>query len=527
MTTIVDQLPQIAKGDVGLYAVDPDGGVTVCVDPGETIRVARTDSGLDAQTDAADRVAYVTPVPGGNGWTVLTFAADEAAGLTPFLDGLFRGQEEKEEIKADMESMYSSSLALMEEVSMVGDMLPKLPTGESEVDVVRMSLEALLVAASVESALFVRYEEQRNLIEVLVHVTADGVVATEFDELDPDGIACRAIRGGDEALLEDAVEGGSRAELTTPEQLARREVIAVPVRYGGSEKPVTLGALLLLDKRPNTYSNTDRFGSQDTKLATSVAAMLGSVLGTRKVAELGNEMRNAHVLHQQILPDGSPNFDGFDLAGDSVSPGAVGGDYYDFLQMPDGRMLCVVADVSGHNLASCLVMVSFRAALRLLASTLDAPGAVFDSLAATLFSDLSRTELFITAVCAAIEPGTGRMEICNAGHNPTMIYRARTGEVEEIFAEDTVLGFLPAPEHDVAQAQLEPNDVVLLYTDGVTEAENAAGEFLEEPRLREILKKASGGTAAEILAAVYGAVEDFADGEGDGDDISVLVIKVK
>ena len=145
---------------------------------------------------------------------------------------------------------------------------------------------------------------------------------------------------------------------------------------------------------------------------------------------------------------------------------------------------------------------------------------------ASLFPDLSRTELFITAVGATIEPGTRALELANAGHNPTMIFRAATAEIEEVFAADTVIGFLPGPKHEVATRNLESGDVVLLYTDGVTEAANVEGEFFEEGRLREILKLAAHRPAAEILESVYAAVDEWADDSVEGDDVSVVVIKV-
>ena len=525
----VRHLPRIAKGEIRLYAVAADGGVIEQPDGAdpETISFHVEDGELCVELDTTRAFRHGL-IEGSENWIVLTYDAADDTTIGSFLTSIFDNLAEKEQIKRDMESMYSSSLALLEEVSMVGEMLPNLATGDTELDVVRMGLESLIVAASVESAIFVRYDAERELAEVLLHVeAATGVVADyEGDRFITAGVAWDAISSTGGALLEKVPTGSALGESGSPERHAKREIIAVPVRYGGAEKSVTLGAMLVLDKRANAYSTTDEFGSQDTKLATSVAAMLGSVLGTRKVAELGNEMRTAQTLHQQILPERSPTFEGFDLAGRSVSPGAVGGDYYDFLPLPDGRVMCVVADVSGHNLASCLVMVGARAALRLLATTTTNTGEVFDKLAASLFPDLSRTELFITAVIAMIDSETRTLEMANAGHNPTMICRAATGEVEEVFAEDTVIGFLPAPKHDVATRSLESGDVVLLYTDGVTEAANSEGGFLGEERLRDILKGAAHGTAGEILDSVYSAVDEWADEAAEGDDISVVVIKV-
>ena len=363
-----------------------------------------------------------------------------------------------------------------------------------------------------------------------LHSGADGVPrSTPYQGTaivaDGDGLVWRAARSTSGAILESVPGGAHLGEPASPESFARKQVIAVPVRYGTVDKAVTLGVLLMMDKRKNAYSNQTDLGSQETKLAFSVASMLGSVLGTRKVAELGNEMRMAQTLQQQILPESSPHVVGFDLAGRCTTSGAVGGDYFDFLQLPDGRMMVVVADVSGHNLASGMIMVSVRTTLRLLANSLSSPGPVFDALAASLFEDLNRTERFITAAAVAIEPGSRSVDLVNAGHNATMIYRAGTGAIEEVLGADTVLGFLPSPEHEVSTLDLCPGDVALLYTDGVTEATDANDEMFEEQRLRAVLRDAAPGSAAEILESVFRAVAEFADMAEQGDDVSAVVIK--
>ena len=124
-----------------------------------------------------------------------------------------------------------------------------------------------------------------------------------------------------------------------------------------------------------------------------------------------------------------------------------------------------------------------------------------------------------------IGAGSSRIELVKAGHNPTMIYRAATGEIEEILGADTVLGFLSAPEHEVLVLDLLPGDVALLYTDGVTEAVDAKGEMFEEQRLRAVLADGAKGSADEILESVFRAVTDFADKAEKGDDVSAVVIK--
>ncbi len=464
-------------------------------------------------------------------WALLTFDESQSTEATSFLTDLFLLLDDKQQLDQDMESMVSSSMALSEIVCTLHSLLPELPTGATEKMVARMGLDALMVATSAQQGYYLRLAEDRSNVEVLLRLPAEQDAVEDIDEEglldllleDSNSLLRRAIHGKGGAILEVVSIGSS------PKNQVKREMIAVPVRYGGGGRSVTIGALLLMDplKAPDTRPGFMRLGSQETEVANSVASALGAAIGTRKVAEYDKEMRMAQELQQQILPSGPPKLAGFDLAGSCETSGDVGGDYFDYLTLPDGRVLVVVADVSGHNLASGMVMVSARASLRLLASMHGEVPQVFDELASSLYKDLSRLERFITMVGVALHPGELKIEVANAGHNPTMVYRAATGEVEEISGEDTVLGFLPKPRHETHTLDLEPDDVVFLYTDGITEAINEAGEMYEEERLKTALAKAAGGTAEEILASVLGSIEEFADKAVQGDDVSAVVVKVK
>ncbi|MEE9125845.1 MAG: PP2C family protein-serine/threonine phosphatase, partial [Planctomycetota bacterium] len=397
-------------------------------------------------------------------------------------------------------------------------------------------LRALMVAVSVERALYLRMNHDLGQAEVLVQVLAQdaGLPLVEpytGDELvfesDGDSVMWRAVRGPGTGILESVVDPDSLGPIGCPERLAQRQVIAVPVRYGSGDKAVTMGALLIMDKRANAYSTSTELGSQETKLASSVGAMLGSVLGTRKVAEFGKELEMGQDMQQQILPSGAPDVVGYDLAGLCTTSAHVGGDYYDFLPLRDGRTMIMIADVSGHNLPSGMMMVSARTTLRLLALQETDCRKIFDELASSMFSDLIKTERFITAAAVTIEETSHRLQIVNAGHNPTMIYRAATDEVEELMADNTVLGFMPAPTHHMLEAELAPGDFVLLYTDGVTESMNIDGEMFGEERLKGVLRSSALGSATNILSAVFGAVEFHADKTSNEDDITAVVIKAK
>ena len=529
---VLKRLPRVVGGEILSYHLDSSAKVISPSGCHEMVQFT-LDAGQLRVVTEPDRKAVSIRLVADQEWVAFTFASDQAAELMPFLEGLFSVLTEKEMVELDMESMQTSSLALLEEVSMVGEMLPELPLCSTDLEVAKIGMSALMVASSVERVMFARIEEAGRFAEVVVQfeLDSDGTPRMVPFEGEPflsegDGLVWRAARNlGGSAILESVPPGGFLGQSGSPESLAKNQVIAVPVRYGTVEKTVTLGVLLMMDKCKNAYSNQVHLGSQETKLASSVASMLGSVLGTRKVTELGNEMRMAQTLQQQILPETSPEVDGFDLAGRCTTSGAVGGDYFDFLKLPDGRVMVVVADVSGHNVASGMIMVSARTTLRLLVKSLADPALVFDALAASLFEDLTQTERFITAVAAVIEAGSPRVEFVNAGHNPTMIYRAATGEIEEAFGADTVLGFLPAPEHELLALDLAPGDVALLYTDGVTEALDGNGQMFEEERLRSVLKSSAAGSAEQILESVFESVEEFSGKAEKSDDVSAVVIK--
>jgi sigma-B regulation protein RsbU (phosphoserine phosphatase) len=151
--------------------------------------------------------------------------------------------------------------------------------------------------------------------------------------------------------------------------------------------------------------------------------------------------------------------------------------------------------------------------------------AVFDELADALHDDLARTERFISAIGVALAPGGRRLEVVNAGHCPALVHRARTGRIEEVHSENPILGLVPGVRHVATELTLEVGDVVLLYTDGVTEAANAAGEMFGEGRLRDVLAAAAGAGAGQVLERVFAAVERFTGEPRRADDISALVIR--
>ena len=531
---LLDSLSGLQVGPIAWHIVGPEGDVRRSSSGHKPPRFVVREGNVEAELSSHER-CVVGAVDSEGSRTVLVFPAELEAQVAPFVAAIVGTLHELDRLEHDLEGMYPSSLALLEEISMVSEIMPLLATGSSDREVAEMGLRRMLYAASIERGFYLRVEPEGDACEALVQVAMDAHGRNAISLPCPsqpvsvphDGIVRRAISCNGDAILEAVPEGGSLGCPGSPESLAKRQAIAVPVRFGDSERSETLGVLLLLDKRANNYSSKDKFGSDETKLAVALAAMLGAVLGSRKLAEIGKELEMAKVIQRQILPEEPGKVPGFDLAGLCMTSGAVGGDYFDYLPMADGRQLVVVADVSGHNLASGMLMVSARATLRVLAAMHGGVVDIFDDLGAFLFHDLNKTERFITAIATALKPDSRVVEFVGAGHNAAMVYRARTGAVEVVATEGPILGFFPAPRYAVQRIELAPGDSILLYTDGLTEAIDERDEMFGEERLAAVFAGASSKGAKECLAAVVGAVVGFRDRNAHRDDITAVVIQAQ
>jgi serine phosphatase RsbU (regulator of sigma subunit) len=480
------------------------------------------------------------PLPA-EGLALLTFDATGAEHMEPMFRELLRLAADNQRLEADLDSMDARSAFLLEEWALVIETLPRLPTGETETEIVELALCRLVTAAGVQRAVYVEHVPERNQGYVRGHVVVEvgereprPVPYPMELELDDDrvGLFGRALHYGDEAGMhrltgkENAAIAEEFAASEGPESLARKDLIAVPVRYGNGPDATTLGVLMVMDRNPHgSFQGNSDLDNEERVLTAAVASLLGAVLGVRQSTRLRHELETANQIQLVLRPQQPGRVPGFDLAGACRTFGEVGGDYLDYLPMSGGRLLAVVADVSGHNLASGMLMVTARAALRVLAGRNERVGRVFDELAAALHDDLTRTERFLTAAAIALEPGGREATIANAGHNDTLVFRAATRSVERIGSTDPLLGFLPDLVFGEHRVRLAPGDVLVVYTDGITEATNAAGEMFGDDALDRVLREHAGRTAEGIRKSIFEAVDKFVGRRGYDDDVTVLVVK--
>ena len=238
---------------------------------------------------------------------------------------------------------------------------------------------------------------------------------------------------------------------------------------------------------------------------------------------LEREMQVAAEIQRQILPKGAPAVPGYQLVGWNLPARQVGGDYYDLLALPDGRVELVVGDVSGKGIPAALMVSTLHSALRLLLDHAGFGPSLLERLNRHILES-SAANKFITMLIAELEPSTGILRYLNAGHNPGFLLRA-SGRVEELSSGGIPLGLLPNSRYQPREVVVEPGDFVCLYSDGITEAESITEEEFGTERLIGILREHAGKPLQVVLEEIQTAVSRFALGKPQYDDQTLVLLR--
>lgn len=243
-------------------------------------------------------------------------------------------------------------------------------------------------------------------------------------------------------------------------------------------------------------------------------------------ARIKRDMEIAQQIQISLLPEHPPHLFGVDMAGRCVSAAHVGGDYYDFFLRDEHTVDLLIADVSGHSVGAALIMAEVRTLLRPHVNTAQNASSILKLLNSQLYDDLTRAELFITMFYAKYNSATGRLSYANAGHNRPLVCRERVEACLELDAEGLIIGVKPSVIFEERSTELLKGDVLLFYTDGLTEATNAEGSSFGVERTCSHLKAVRNLPAQDILDSFYSAVTEFTGLETFQDDISLVVIKI-
>lgn len=301
-----------------------------------------------------------------------------------------------------------------------------------------------------------------------------------------------------------------------------RSLLLAPLMTRGE----IVGALLVdQGSRPRYFSPREIqviMGIANQAAVAIEGARLGRDAEEKKRFE--DELRLARQIQKSFLPAAYPVVPGYEICSLWETAREVSGDFYDFVNLPDERLGITIADVSDKGMAAAMFMAVSRTILRTMAIGKPTPRETIERANDVILAD-AQSDMFVTVFYAVLNPHTHRLAYVNAGHNPPLFYRSRRRELTTLSAHDLALGVLKGITVQEHEIEFEPGDLVLMYTDGVTEATNAREEEFGTGRLGQIVVANAGRRVEQIVDEIKRAVTDFA-GEGvHFDDVTMVALK--
>lgn len=389
-------------------------------------------------------------------------------------------------------------------------------------------------------------DETLNQVASLVFeaVPAERVIIMLRDEKSTEGMEIKVARtrGVDEPITEvrisrtimnEVIENGKSVLTSDAQQDPKfasqtiilqgvRSVMAVPLSVDEHD----VFGLVYADSP--THSAT--FKTEHLDILTTLASVAAirvqnaSLLDERINRErMERELELATEIQQRFQPSAPPIIEGYEFQGISFSCYEIGGDYYDFIPGTDGSMVIALGDVSGKGTAAALLMSSLHAAIH---GQVAAKTPLADAITSVnqYLAENTPANRFVTLFAAELDPASQKLRYINAGHNPPLIGRSN-GQVEQLASGGLPLGIMPFAEYEVGEVELMSGDVLVVYSDGVSEANNLAEEEFGIERLTNVLKANLGGTASSIRDKVESALSAFTGTAPANDDITLVIVK--
>jgi len=341
-----------------------------------------------------------------------------------------------------------------------------------------------------------------------------------------------AASGQEEVVLEDE-SSGRTAMQTGIIRTGTRGIVAVPLQklhmadaagetFVG-KTPDLLGLLYLDTRSQAAVTGLDRQVRQTSAVEGSTVIENARLFRlARNQERIQHEMFLARNIQQGLLPRELPRSDYFQVFSITTPTEAVGGDYYDVMELPDGRSGFALADVSGKGLPAALMAASLQGAFGAVAAGAPDLGELFRRVNDYL-CDRTPPEMFATLLYGVLDR-QGGFEFVNAGHIPPLIVRAQGG-VDHLESSNFPVGLFPHVEFTANRAQVHPGDLIVTTSDGVTEARDVLGGLFGDARLLSLLQACSGQTADEVVRKILASIREFVGTAPQSDDLTVTIVR--
>lgn len=387
-------------------------------------------------------------------------------------------------------------------------------------------LDAVVKFLAVEKASIMTYDPALGALRIVAARGMDPGIMEKAVVRVGEGISGRVFASHEPVLIREieTSETGPGRERYRTRSLISAPVTCFPMKVG--EEP--LGVINVTDR-----TDGRPFTDADMRLLTTLADQAAAYLHITRLLEerqaterLRQQLEIARQIQYKLLPSGPPSIDGLDVAGRLITAEKVGGDYYDCFLTHAKRASFVVADVSGHSVGAALIMAAFRAAIRAQMDADYSPAMLVQRINSILYEDLFQSEQFISMVYLQYVRSRQLIQYCAAGHPPPIVWRQSMGGFEEIGTGDGLLGIEARGVFHERQMVVSRGDVILMYTDGITEAANREGERFGRGRLIEVLRDAVVGSSRQIVDVVVESAQAFVDPLPLSDDVTAMAIKL-
>lgn len=328
----------------------------------------------------------------------------------------------------------------------------------------------------------------------------------------------RAVEPALRLVLEDAT--GNRVAGTTADA-APPDSLRQPIEAG----PLAGGAVVAWGDAIATAIGRASIESMAVALGIAHTVRGSGIADTADARRIEDELALGRRLQRSFVGMVGPEIPGYDLGCHYEQAHEVGGDFFDlFRLLRRGRPLSVVvADVTGKGIAAALLMAFARPLMHAAIDNARGPADALERTNRVLRE--RRSSLFITALCGTLRLSTGQLRLANAGHEPPLLVRHDGAPIVPIEGAGPLLGAFPSLGVQELAVTIEAGDLVLFYTDGVTDARSADGRRFEEDRLRAAIEAARGGSAADVVESIRSSVERFQAGTLPADDVTIVALR--
>ncbi len=514
----------LSRCDVAVWTATEGGGHLVRVATSSS-RIAMPDSVPDANARAPLEVnggsMVVAAIPGVKRMWLAVAPCDEPGPvdhhlklLLPLVAQVLRGAQEVNHAAIELAERY-------EEINLlyaIGDILGRTVTLEEAASTILTEISEIIGA---RHASILVHEAHTDTLHVVAAIPSEARTAPPMRVDDPSCVSTRVFRTH-HPLTVEADEMLCEAE----RPYRRGEMLSVPIMWTTPTGGEPLGVVNLSDRR-----SKQPFSAGDQKLVAAIATQIGTAIQNARLVKssleqqrLLQEMYLAHDLQMKLLPKTTIVSPEAEVAARVVPAESVGGDFYHLFRMPRNRTGVMIGDVSGHGYRAALIMALAMSASAIHAQNTANPGDMLGALFGSLREELSSTEMYISVFFGVIDHGAGKLRYANNGHPHAFRIDTR-GTAMRLEADTPPMGLTDEPSVAGAVPWQKGDDILALFTDGIVDLRNAAGERLGEASVLDVIVQNRTRSPQEIVNAVFALLESHSGEIPSPDDLTLLILR--